>query len=93
MPTANQPRICVFCGSADGADPLYAQTAKELGERMAAAGIGLVYGGATVGLMGILADAVIAGGAEVVGVMPEVRCLFRSRCHESLAGSSRIPPM
>ena len=69
---ANQPRICVFCGSANGADPIYAQTAKELGQRMAAAGIGLVYGGATVGIMGILADAVIAGGAEVIGVMPEV---------------------
>lgn len=72
MPQLNQPRICVFCGSANGADPIYPQTAKELGQRMAAAGIGLVYGGATVGLMGILADAVIAGGAEVVGVMPDV---------------------
>ena len=69
---SNQPRICVFCGSANGADPVYAQTARELGQRMAAAGIGLVYGGATVGIMGILADAVIAGGAEVIGVMPEV---------------------
>src|ERR1700761_6044837 len=72
MPQSTHPRICVFCGSADGADPAFAQTAKELGQRMAAAGIGLVYGGATVGLMGILADAVIAGGAEVVGVMPDV---------------------
>jgi hypothetical protein len=68
----NHPRICVFCGSADGADPVYAQTAKELGQRIAAAGMGLVYGGATVGLMGVLADAVIAGGAEVIGVMPDV---------------------
>jgi uncharacterized protein (TIGR00730 family) len=72
MSTPNQPRICVFCGSADGADPTYAQTAKELGQRIADAGMGLVYGGATVGLMGILADAVIAGGAEVIGVMPDV---------------------
>ena len=69
---SSQPRICVFCGSADGADPAYTQTAKELGQRIAAADIGLVYGGATVGLMGVLADAVIAGGAEVVGVMPDV---------------------
>jgi uncharacterized protein (TIGR00730 family) len=68
----NQPRICVFCGSADGADPAYVETAKELGQRIAEAGMGLVYGGATVGLMGVLADAVIAGGAEVVGVMPDV---------------------
>jgi hypothetical protein len=72
MPQPNQTRICVFCGSANGADPAYAQTAKELGQRIAAAGMGLVYGGATVGLMGVLADAVIAGGAEVVGVMPDV---------------------
>jgi len=68
----NQPRICVFCGSSDGTDPIYAQTAKELGQRIAEKGMGLVYGGATVGLMGIVADAALAGGAEVVGVMPDV---------------------
>jgi uncharacterized protein (TIGR00730 family) len=68
----NMPHICVFCGSANGADPAYVQIAKELGEKIAASGMGLVYGGATVGLMGILAEAVIAGGAEVVGVMPDV---------------------
>ncbi|WP_158750992.1 TIGR00730 family Rossman fold protein [Acidobacterium sp. S8] len=72
MPKPIQPSICVFCGSADGADPAYAQTARELGERIAAAGMGLVYGGATVGLMGIVAEASIGGGAEVIGVMPEV---------------------
>ena len=79
----NQPRICVFCGSADGADPAYAQTAKELGQRIAAEGIGLVYGGATVGLMGILADAVIDGGAEVIGVMPDV-LMDREIAHRSV---------
>jgi uncharacterized protein (TIGR00730 family) len=67
-----QLRICVFCGSADGADPAYIHAARELGRRIAEAGMGLVYGGATVGLMGVLADAVIAGGAEVIGVMPDV---------------------
>src|ERR1700748_1080835 len=72
MPKSNLPCICVFCGSADGADPAYVQTAKELGQRIAIAGMGLVFGGATVGLMGVLADAALAGGAEVVGVMPEV---------------------
>jgi uncharacterized protein (TIGR00730 family) len=72
MPLPNKPSICVFCGSADGANPAYLQTAKELGQRIAASGMGLVYGGATVGLMGALADAAIAGGAEVVGVMPDV---------------------
>jgi uncharacterized protein (TIGR00730 family) len=68
----NQLRICVFCGSSDGTDPIYARTAKELGRRIAEKGMGLVYGGATVGLMGILADAALAEGAEVVGVMPNV---------------------
>ena len=72
MPKPNLPSICVFCGSADGADPEYAQTAKELGQRIAEAGMGLVFGGATVGLMGILADAALTGGAEVIGVMPDV---------------------
>ena len=72
MPQPNLPSICVFCGSADGADPAYVQTAKELGRRLATAGMGLVFGGATVGLMGVLADAALAGGAEVIGVMPEV---------------------
>ena len=72
MPKPNQSCICVFCGSADGVDPIYAHTAKELGQRIAASGMGLVYGGATAGLMGILADAALAGGAEVIGVMPEV---------------------
>ncbi len=67
-----QLRICVFCGSADGADPAYIHTARELGRRIAEARMGLVYGGATVGLMGGLADAAIAGGAEVIGVMPDV---------------------
>ena len=72
MPQPNLPSICVFCGSSNGADPAYVQTAKELGQRIATAGLGLVFGGATVGLMGVLADATIAGGAEVIGVMPEV---------------------
>lgn len=72
MPQPSLPSICVFCGSANGADPAYVQTAKELGQRIATSGLGLVFGGATVGLMGVLADAAIAGGAEVIGVMPEV---------------------
>ncbi len=84
MPQSNQPNICVFCGSADGADTAYAQTAQELGQRIAAAGMGLVFGGATVGLMGILANAAIAGGAEVVGVMPDV-LMDREIAHRGVA--------
>ncbi len=63
-------RICVFCGSHFGADPAYRSAARELGERMAERGLGLVYGGGAVGLMGVVADAVLAGGGEVVGVIP-----------------------
>jgi uncharacterized protein (TIGR00730 family) len=80
---SNQPRICVFCGSSDGADPAYAQGARELGQRIAEKSMGLVYGGATVGLMGILADAALAGGAEVIGVMPDV-LMDREIAHRGL---------
>jgi uncharacterized protein (TIGR00730 family) len=65
-------RICVFCGSTDGNSPLYAAAARSLGQRLAASGMGLVYGGAAVGLMGLLADAVLEGGGEVTGVLPGV---------------------
>ncbi len=63
-------RICVFCGSSDGAKPEYLDAATELGKQLAATNIGLVYGGAGVGLMGAVADAVLAAGGEVIGVMP-----------------------
>ena len=63
-------RICVFCGSRPGAAPQYAKTAVKLGGVLARRGIGLVYGGGRVGLMGILADAVLAEGGEVIGVIP-----------------------
>ena len=64
-------RICVFCGSSSGARPEYAAAARAVGEGLAARGIGLVYGGASVGLMGILADAVLHAGGSVVGVIPQ----------------------
>jgi uncharacterized protein (TIGR00730 family) len=64
--------ICVFCASANGRQPEYAATASELGRRIAENGYGLVYGGATVGLMGLLADAALESGGEVVGVIPDV---------------------
>ncbi|WP_270937596.1 LOG family protein [Falsiroseomonas oryzae] len=63
-------RVCVFCGSAVGNDPAYAEAARELGREVARRGIGLVYGGGAVGLMGIAADAALAAGAEVIGVIP-----------------------
>ena len=63
-------RICVFCGSSPGASPAYAEAARQLGRLLAQRGLGLVYGGGNVGLMGILADAVLAEGGEVTGVIP-----------------------
>jgi uncharacterized protein (TIGR00730 family) len=63
-------RICVFCGSSAGGRPEYAAAARGLGERIAGRGLGLVYGGGNIGLMGVLADAALAAGGEVVGVIP-----------------------
>jgi len=63
--------ICVFSGSAIGAKPEYAQAAVALGEELVERGIGLVYGGARVGLMGVVADSVLKGGGHVTGVIPD----------------------
>jgi len=63
--------ICVYCGSNAGGDPSYAAQAKQFGARLAAEKLALVYGGGNVGLMGIVADAVLANGGEVVGVIPQ----------------------
>ncbi|MFS8138293.1 MAG: TIGR00730 family Rossman fold protein [Thermomonas sp.] len=63
--------ICVYCGSNKGNNPIYSTQARLLGERLAADGIALVYGGGNVGLMGIVADAVLDGGGEVIGVIPQ----------------------
>jgi len=64
-------RVCVFAGSAEGKLPAYREAAEQLGRVLAARGIGVVYGGGRVGLMGRMADAAMAGGAEVIGVIPE----------------------
>lgn len=64
-------RICVFCGSSVGARPAYATIARELGRTLAQRGLGVVFGGGKVGLMGVLADAALAAGGEVIGVIPE----------------------
>lgn len=63
-------RWCVFCGSSPGHDPQFAAAARELGAAFAARGIELVYGGGRVGMMGEIADAVIAGGGRVTGIIP-----------------------
>ncbi len=63
-------RICVFCGSSEGADPRYRAGAEGLGRLLAARGIEVVYGGGSVGLMGVVADAALAAGGRVTGVIP-----------------------
>jgi uncharacterized protein (TIGR00730 family) len=63
--------ICVFCGAASGRTPAYAAAAQDLGELLAKRGIGLVYGGGNVGLMGELADAVLDAGGQAIGVIPQ----------------------
>src|SRR5919199_6004059 len=63
-------RVCVYAGSSPGADPEFAHAAADLARLLAGRGIGIVYGGASVGLMGVVADAALDAGAEVVGVLP-----------------------
>jgi hypothetical protein len=64
-------QVCVFCGSSPGTDPAFAAAAERLGTALAERGIGLVYGGASVGLMGVVADAAIAAGGRATGVITE----------------------
>jgi uncharacterized protein (TIGR00730 family) len=76
-------RICVFCGSSDGVSPAFREAARLFGALLAREGLGLVYGGGRVGLMGVLADAALAGGGEVIGVIPEV-LEIKERGHHGL---------
>lgn len=64
------PRLCVFCGSSAGNRAVFSDATRQLGQLMARAGVGLVYGGGNVGLMGVLARTVLHAGGEVIGVIP-----------------------
>jgi uncharacterized protein (TIGR00730 family) len=64
-------RVCVYCGSNSGVRPTFAAAAAGLGRLLAEEGIGVVYGGASIGLMGIVADAALTAGGEVIGVLPD----------------------
>jgi uncharacterized protein (TIGR00730 family) len=77
-------RICVFCGSSSGTDPAYAAAAVKLGKALARREIELVYGGGTVGLMGILANAALDAGGRVIGVIPKALQL-RELAHPKLS--------
>lgn len=76
-------RVCVYCGSRPGRRPAYADAARRLGTLLAEAGVGLVTGGGKVGLMGVVADAVLDAGGEAVGVIPQA-LLDREVGHEGL---------
>lgn len=79
-------RLCVYCGSSHGADPAYRAAAAGLGTLLAREGIGIVYGGGNIGLMGTLADAALAAGGRVTGVFPELfdRAVLHSGLSETL---------
>jgi hypothetical protein len=83
--TATPPlgAVCVFCGSSTGDDPAFAAAARAFGRTLARRGTTLVYGGGHVGLMGVLADAALAAGGQVVGVIPE-RLAARELAHSQL---------
>jgi uncharacterized protein (TIGR00730 family) len=76
-------RVCVFAGSSAGTRDDYQEAARALGQAMATRGIGLVYGGARVGLMGVIADAVLAAGGEAIGVIPAA-LVAREIAHDGL---------
>lgn len=63
-------KVCIFCGALKGKNPIYAEAAKQLGKVLAENNLGLVYGGGNVGLMGIVANSVMANGGTVIGVIP-----------------------
>ena len=94
MRSSNQHlhRVAVYCGSAYGNNPAFLAEAVALGEAIAAAGLGLVYGGASVGLMGAVADAALSGGSEVIGVLPDVLA-GREIAHAELTRLELVPTM
>jgi uncharacterized protein (TIGR00730 family) len=77
-------RICVYCGSGPGRDPDFAAAARKLGQALAKNGIGLVYGGGSIGLMGELANSVLDHGGEVTGIIPE---FLANREHQMRRGN------
>ena len=85
-------RVCVFCGSSAGRDPRYAAQAKALARELAARGIGVVFGGGSVGLMGVLADHALAAGGRVTGVIPH-GLAARELAHRGVADMRVVPTM
>lgn len=88
----NIRNICVYCGSGDGSDPVFVEAATELGRSMAEAGIGLVYGGGNIGLMGTIARSVFENGGHVTGIIPDF-LKKRERMLEEIQETIVVPDM
>ncbi|MFI8416948.1 TIGR00730 family Rossman fold protein [Serratia sp. NPDC078593] len=84
--------ICVFCGASEGVTSDYAENARKLGHTLATQGRRLIYGGGKKGLMGIVADAVLEAGGEVVGIIPE-RLVEAETAHRGLTSLEVVPDM
>jgi len=85
-------RVCVFCGSSTGSDPRHGDAATELGRLLVSRGIGVVFGGGSIGLMGVVADAALAAGGDVVGVIPHALAA-RELAHRKVADMRVVPSM
>lgn len=85
-------RICVFCASNAGGNPVHAESARALGRLLVERGLGLVYGGGNVGLMGLIADAALGAGGEVMGVIPQA-LVDRELAHRGLSALHVVPSM
>jgi uncharacterized protein (TIGR00730 family) len=92
IPTNPIRRVAVYCGSVNGNNPAYLAEAYTLGAAIAGAGLELVYGGAKVGLMGAVADAALAAGARVIGILPRVLA-SREVAHDGLTRFELVPTM
>jgi uncharacterized protein (TIGR00730 family) len=84
--------VCVYCGSSPGASPVYTEAARAFGRALVAADLGLVYGGGKVGLMGVIADTVMAEGGRAIGVIPEL-LVNKEVGHNGLSELHVVPDM
>lgn len=85
-------KLCVYCGASPGQDPAYARAAQEMARALAARGLTLVYGGGSRGLMGMLADAMLAHGGQVIGVIPQA-LQEKELAHRGLSELYVVPDM
>ena len=95
MSAVNEPepiRVCVYCGSSEGSSPQYSASARQLGKALANHGIGMVFGGGSVGLMGVAADAAMQAGGEVIGVITE-QLVGAEVAHRALSRLDIVPTM